>query len=129
MSRSIDLQISQSPWTENQTLGVRVRVQTANADNIPEELFAYNTIPVTTLGGILTAKFSHVCSPQDLVSIDAGLPTSAETAFFRLNYVDLFLASPDEVADFLDVVQKDVLSLKTTLDIMQTLPPSQTVTI
>lgn len=129
MARSFDLQISQSPWTENKTLGVRVRIQTANAVNIPLELFAYYTVPVTTVGGILTAKFSHICSPQDLVAISAGLPTSTNTVFFRLDYVDVFLNSTAEASDFITVVQEDVLSLKYTLDIMQTLPPSQTVTI
>lgn len=129
MARSIDLQIAQSPWTENKTLGVRVRVQTANAVNIPPELFAYYTVPVTTVGGVLTAKFSHVCSPQDLVAISAGLPTSSTTTFFRLNYIDLFLTGPAEVAELKRVVKEDVADLKATLDIMQTLPPAQTITI
>ena len=129
MSRSVTLSTAQTPWVVNKTSGVRVRMQVASAVNIPTELFAYYVVPGQAGGVPIEAKFSHVCTPQDLVSIASGLPASTDVIFFRLPYIDLFLRSPEEAAELISLVKSDIAELKHTLEVMSQLPPSESVTI
>ncbi len=75
-------------------------------------------------------KFSHVASPNDLVSYPADDPNMSESpSFFRLDVVDLLSANLELLEETWAYLQQDVQDLATALRILDDLGEAETVTL
>jgi hypothetical protein len=109
---------------------VRVRIEAANAEDMPDKIFAYLLLPMKPAAGSREGAFSHVCSPVDLEEYPEDDPIPGyRPEWFRLNYVDVHLRSRSEAKQFIQDVVDDVNRLKTTLDVMDTLQTGGTLWI
>ena len=116
--RNIHVQWSVSRYFMNDIDGIRVRIETPEANLMPTKIFAYQMLPVRPGADEQLATFDHVCSSVDLEEYpeDEAAPNS-RPAWLRTNYVDVFLRSREEVRAFVNTVLEDIQILKNTLDI------------
>lgn len=114
-----------SRYYYNGTDGIRVRIETSDAVDMPNKVFAYLTAPLQPGETTATGAFNHVCSPADLEDYpeDAPLP-GARPGWFRLDYVDVILRSRTEVHAFIRDTAADVHQLKRSLDITDRVYPA-----
>jgi len=126
--RRIQLSWAVSRYNYHSTDGVRVRIEAANAELMPEKIFAYLLLPMKPAAGEREGAFSHVCSPTDLAEFPEDDPVpGVRPEWFRLNYVDVQLRSRSEAKQFIQDVIDDVQRLKSTLDTMDTLQSGGTI--
>lgn len=123
--RNINIQWSNSRYFSNDIDGIRVRLEAPDANLMPTKIFAYQMLPVRPGTTEQVATFDHVCSSVDLEEYpeDEALPNS-RPAWFRTNYVDVFVRSRDEMRAFINNVLEDIQILKNTLDIADELLPA-----
>lgn len=123
--RNINIQWSTSRYFSNDIDGIRVRIEAPDANLMPTKIFAYQMLPVRPGTNEQVATFDHVCSSVDLEEYpeDEALPNS-RPAWFRTNYVDVFVRSQEEMRAFINNVLEDIQILKNTLDLADELLPS-----
>lgn len=123
--RNINIQWATSRYFMNDIDGIRVRLEAPEANLMPTKIFAYQMLPVRPGTDEQVATFDHVCSSVDLEEYpeDEALPNS-RPAWFRTNYVDVFVRSQEEMRAFVNNVLEDIQILKNTLDIADDLLPS-----
>lgn len=124
MARRIRITWAQSRYIHNRVDGIRLRVDADQAEDMPEKIFAYLTMPMRPGSGEQVGEFDHVCSPVDLEEYPEDEPIPGhEPGWFRLSYLDVLIRSPIELEAFLAQIIKDVRALKSTLDTMDTTEP------
>lgn len=124
-ARRIKLEWSVSRYNYHSVDGIRVRIETTNAVDMPNKVFAYSLSPLVAGETVRTGAFSHVCSPSDLADYPEDAPTpGVRPEWFRLNYVDVVLRSRTEVHAFIRDVADDVYRLKTSLDLNDRIYPA-----
>jgi hypothetical protein len=124
-ARNIHLSWSTSRYYFNDIDGIRVRIEADDANNMPTKIFAYQLLPVAPGSEEQVGTFDHVCSVVDLEEYpEDNANVNARPAWFRLNYVDIFLRSREEVRAFINAVLEDVQILKNTLDVADDLQPA-----
>lgn len=130
VARSLNWAISQSRYIANQIDGIRVRIEITSAEGLSPKIFAYLTLPMKPATLDRVGAFDHVCSPVDLEEYpeDEPLPTHSPE-WFRLAYVDVHIRSVHETERFIELVLLDMQALVDTLNIMDTLLPTQEGTI
>jgi hypothetical protein len=123
--RNINIQWSTSRHFMNDIDGIRVRIEAPEANLMPTKIFAYQMLPVRPGTNEQVATFDHVCSSVDLEEYpeDEAIPNS-RPAWFRTNYVDVFVRSKEEMRVFVNNVLEDIQILKNTLDIADELLPT-----
>ena len=122
--RNINIKWSTSRYYQNDIDGIRVRIEAADANLMPTKIFAYQMLPIKPGNTEPLATFDHVCSVVDLEEYPEEIPNTADRpAWFRADYVDVFLRSREEVREFVNAVLEDVQILKNTLDIADELLP------
>ena len=120
--RRVQLTWSVSRYAYQGVDAVRVRIEAANGDLMPEKIFAYLLLPMKPGAGERAGAFSHVCSPVDLAEYPEDEPIAGyRPEWFRLNYVDVHLRSRSEAKRFIQDVIDDVERLRNTLDVMDSL--------
>lgn len=98
--------------------GIRVRIEADDANLMPTKIFAYQMLPVKPGDTEQLAAFDHVCSAVDLEEYpEDAADENSRPAWFRADYVDVFLRSKEEVRAFIAAVLEDIQILKNTLDI------------
>ena len=123
--RNIHLSWATSRYFFNDIDGIRVRIEADEANNMPTKIFAYQLLPVAPGSEEQVGTFDHVCSVVDLEEYpEDNANMNARPAWFRLNYVDIFLRSREEVRAFINAVLEDVQILKNTLDVADDLQPA-----
>lgn len=123
-ARRIKLTWHISRYYAHSTDGIRVRIETSDANLMPAKVFAYQMMPIGPAEAERAAMFDHVCSPSDLEEYPEDEPIATmRPAWFRLNYVDVLLRSRTEVDSFIRDVTADVQSLKEVLDVADELIP------
>ena len=124
-TRRIKLTWSVSRYYYNGTDGLRVRIETSDAIDMPNKIFAYLLTPLQPGATERTGEFNHVCSPSDLEEYpeDESLPNH-RPEWFRLAYVDVVLRSRTEVYAFIRDTASDVHQLKNSLDITDRVYPA-----
>jgi hypothetical protein len=122
--RNVRIQWSTSRYFMNDIDGVRVRIEATESTLMPTKIFAYQMLPVRPGSDEQVATFDHVCSSVDLEEYpeDEAEPNS-RPAWLRVDYVDVFLRSREEVRAFVNSVLEDIQILKNTLDIAEELLP------
>lgn len=122
--RRIHLTWAVSRFNFENTDGVRVRITAANAELMPNKIFAYLLMPMKPGAGQRVGAFSHICSPTDLAEYPEDEPIPGHRPeWFRLDYVDVHLRSRSEAKKLIQDIYDDVQNLKNTLDLMDTLLP------
>lgn len=128
--RRIRLSWQVSRYFASNTDALRVRVTAADANLMPDKIFAYLMLPIKQGAEAKTASFSHVCSPVDLEEYPEDAPVAGfRPEWFRLNYVDVLLRSREEVDSFIAGLQSDVTALKQALDRVDSLETATSVWI
>jgi hypothetical protein len=128
-NRSIRLTWLASAYKLNQTDAVRVRIEVANASNMPTKIFAYMAQPLAAGAETRTSAFDHVCSPADLEEFPEDAPISGlQPAWFRLSYIDIVLRARTEAHIFIREVAEDVYYLKQSLDATDRIFPAGEIT-
>lgn len=123
--RNIHVQWFVSRHYINDIDGIRVRIQIDDAILMPTKIFAYQVLPVKPGDTEALAAFDHVCSVVDLEEYPEDAPNESDRpAWFRADYVDIFLRSQEEVRAFIAAVLEDIKILKNTLDISDNLLPA-----
>lgn len=123
--RNIHVQWSTSRYYMNDIDGIRVRIEADDATLMPTKIFAYQMLPVKPGETEPLAAFDHVCSVVDIEEYPEDAPdTNSRPAWFRADYVDVFLRSREEVRAFIAAVLEDIQILKNTLDIADDLQPA-----
>ena len=123
--RNIHIQWSTSRYYMNDIDGIRVRIEADDATLMPTKIFAYQMLPVKPGDTEQLAAFDHVCSVVDIEEYPEDAPDeNSRPAWFRADYVDVFLRSREEVRAFINAVLEDVQILKNTLDIADDLQPA-----
>jgi hypothetical protein len=124
-SRRIKLTWSVSRYYYNGTDGLRVRIETSDAVDMPNKIFAYLLTPLQPGATERTGEFNHVCSPSDLEEYPEDEPISGQRPeWFRLAFVDVVLRSRTEVYAFIRDTAADVHQLKRSLDITDRVYPA-----
>jgi hypothetical protein len=124
-TRRIKLEWSVSRYNYHSVDGIRVRLETSNAVDMPSKIFAYTLSPLVAGETVRTASFSHVCSPSDLNDYPEDEPTpGVRPEWFRLDYVDVVLRARTEVHAFIREAASDVYRLKTSLDLNDRIYPA-----
>ena len=126
--RRVRLEWAVSRYRYHGVDGVRVRIEASDAEQMPSKIFAYALLPMKPAAGEREGAFSHVCSPTDLAEYPEDEPLAGQRPeWFRLNYIDVHLRSRYEAKRLIQDVTDDVQSLKSTLDLMDTLLPGGSV--
>lgn len=116
MARSIKLAWATSPPVSGK-IGVRVRMQASEAVNMDPNVFAYLMRPLNPATGTQAGYFDHVCNVVDLTDYPIGGPAPASRpSWFRLDWVDITVATEDIALNFINLVRADVQDIKTQLD-------------
>lgn len=123
--RNIHVQWYTSRYYMNDIDGIRVRIEVDDANLMPTKVFAYQMLPVKPGDTEQLAAFDHVCSTVDIEEYPEDAPDeNSRPAWFRADYVDVFLRSQEEVRAFITAVLEDLQILKNTLDIADDLLPA-----
>lgn len=117
---------AQERYLAFRTSGFCFRVEVAQAVGMPREVFRYLRRDATDLvTGLALSRsdFSGVCSPADLEDYPAGAPWPAGHSgggvpFFRLDYVELVLASQATADEAWAVISEELTTLLDTLGLM-----------
>jgi len=130
MSRSLTMQWAVSNYIVGTHDGIRVRITITCNEDMESEVFAYRQLPYDPSTGELAGYFSHICSPVDLAEYPRNrVAAESSMPWFRLPFIDVLLRSTDEAAEFVSLVQSDLIRLKRSLDNLATLTSTTTVTV
>lgn len=98
MARRIKITWAQSRYLINRVDGIRLRIEAAEAEDMPTKIFAYLTMPLRPGAGEPVGVFDHICSPVDLEEYPEDDPIPGDQpGWFRLGYMDVLLRSAAEV--------------------------------
>ena len=129
LQRGLKITHNTSHYVYGRYDGVRVRFVVEEACDMTDKIFAYRMLPVDPATGAAEGHFSHICSSVDLAEYPENEPVAgASPAWFRLNYVDVIIRSWAEALDFIDVVYQDVHSLLDSLNNMDEIAGTSTIT-
>ena len=121
LQRSLTIRKSEiSEYVDGRTQGYSIRLEVLEARFIPAEIFVYQRKPGTLPGSTPIDVFSNVASPADLEEYAAGEP-AADSAFFRLHYVDLVYRNLDLLHTSIDELIQDIRCLLESLGKMDLL--------
>ncbi len=128
--RRITIQWAVSYFKSNETDGIRLYIQAVDANLMTDKIFQYLRRPLNPNTGQEVDTFDHVSSPPDIEEVPEDAPIATEQpAWFRINYVDLYLRSQHEADDVLESILEDVRVLKRTYDIMDVTNPAGSETV
>lgn len=115
--RKIKLTREQVLYTDSRFDNVRLKVTASDGVNFDNKLFRYRMIDYDPTADTLIGQFDGICSPGDLLTIPEDEPTpGADPAWFRLDYIDNILKSPETMEEVWTELSKDIILLKRALD-------------
>jgi hypothetical protein len=94
--------------------GIRMKITASTGTNIDEKLFRYRDVPLDVSAATLVGNFDGICSPDDLDNIPEDVATG-DPAWFRLDYVDLYLRADATADEIWEAIQEDVGVLRKAL--------------
>lgn len=107
----------QRQYIENRTKGYRLRVEASHGCRMPDAVFRYYKHPANSTTGVEYAEFTGVCSWPDLEEYPEGGPALNDVPdTFRLNYVDIVLATNHIAYECWELIQEELEQLKESMD-------------
>lgn len=107
---------------------LRMRIVASDAENMPNEIFLHQRIPVDLSAGETQDEFLAICSPFDLSAYPVGDPADGQSpAFFRKAEIDVLLPGIDTSNAFLAEVVAQVSHLTELLQGLDRLETGQSV--
>ena len=110
--------------------GFRFTVYAYGAYGLNNEIFRYLRHPYDPTTGADVDEFDGVCSSVDLEELPVNEPRAdGSSSFFRLSSLDLVFRSRELADQTWEAIKEDVSSLIRSLNVMDDLSGSETVTI
>lgn len=120
----------QERYVINNVDGFRMKIEAYDANNMSNYIFRYIRGPFSQVTGSYFEEFDGICSPADLEEfpVDTPIP-NANPAWFRKTYIDLVFRSQTTAEEAWNRIVKDVSTLVSSLDLMDTIKEEKIVDI
>lgn len=131
MTRRICLTRSATTTTSNTNYGtyrLRVDVTAVQGPDLDTNIFVYRRNPPSPYTTLSTDTFEAIAGPSQLANIPAGTPNpDLSWPYFRLNYIELDVASTAEADNIWAEIQADAKNLLEAMNRLEQLQVIQTV--